>query len=118
MAITLLLRVQPLPPVPAADDDVRVVDNKLELRYELWVGEERVGFIAYRREPAAIVLVHTDVDPRFEGRGLGSRLLASVLQDIRSRELKLVPLCPFVAAYLRRHPEDSDLVVSDPAVGD
>ena len=98
-----------------ASDDIRVVDNPEELRYELRVGDARAGFLAYRREPGVLVLVHTDVDPAFEGRGLGARLVAGVLADLRSRGLRLVPLCPFVAAYLRRHPEQRDLVVDDPA---
>ncbi len=102
----------------AATDDVQVVDNERELRYELWIGDERAGFIAYRREPGVVVLVHTDIDPQFEGRGFGSRLVAGTIRDIRTRGLKLVPLCPFVAAYLRRHPDDADLVAGDPAVGD
>ena len=101
-----------------AASEARVVDNPDELRYELWLEETRVGFLAYRREPGALVLVHTDIDPAFEGRGLGSRLVAGALADLRSRGLKLVPLCPFVADYLRRHPEHQDLVVRDPAVSD
>jgi uncharacterized protein len=101
-----------------ATDEWRVVDNPEELRYELWLGETRAGFLAYRREPGAVVLIHTDIDPAFEGQGLGSRLVAGVLADLRSRGLKLVPLCPFVAGYLRRHPEQQDLVVRDPAVSD
>jgi uncharacterized protein len=101
-----------------AADEPRVVDNADELQYELWVGGKRVGFVAYRREPGVVVLIHTDVDPACEGQGLGSRLVAGALGDLRNRGLKLVPLCPFVAAYLRRHPEDGDLVVEDPAVSD
>jgi uncharacterized protein len=100
------------------DEQTRVLDNPDELRYELCVDGVRVGFIAYRREPGAVVLVHTDIDPSQEGKGLGSRLVAGALADLRSRGLGLVPLCPFVAAYLRRHPEQADLVVADPRSGD
>src|SRR5439155_23952305 len=49
--------------------------------------------------------------PAFEGRGLGTRLIAGALDDIRARGLELIPTCPFVRAYLRRHPEQRDLVV-------
>lgn len=97
---------------------IRVVDNPAELRYDLWVDDMRAGYIAYRREPGAVVLVHTDVDPRYEGEGLGSKLVAGALDDLRRRQLGVVPLCPFVAAYLRRHPEQGDLVVRDPSTGD
>jgi uncharacterized protein len=101
-----------------AEPELRVVDNPAELRYELRVGEIRAGFIAYRLEPGVVVLVHTDVDPAYSGRGLGTKLIRGALDDIRSRSLKLVPLCPFVAAFIRRHPEYADLVVPDPATSD
>lgn len=64
------------------------------------------------------MLVHTDIDPGYEGRGLGSKLVAGALDDLRRRGLGVVPLCPFVAAYLRRHPEQADLVVPDSSTGD
>jgi uncharacterized protein len=94
--------------------DVRVVDNPEELRYELWLGATRAGFIEYRSEPGAILLVHTEVDPAVEGRGLGTRLVVGALDDLRARDLKLVPLCPFVRAYLRHHREYADLVAPGP----
>jgi predicted GNAT family acetyltransferase len=93
-----------------------VRDNPEELRYEILRGDELVGEIRYRIEPGAIVLVHTDVAPSAEGQGIGSRLVAGALDDIRSRGLRVVPVCPFVTAYLRRHPEQRDLVAPDPAV--
>ena len=57
-----------------------------------------------------IVLVHTEVAPAVEGRGVGSRLVSAALDDIRARGLRLVPICPFVRAYLGRHPEYADLL--------
>jgi uncharacterized protein len=93
--------------------DVRVVDSPEGLRYELWRGQTRAGFIKYRSEPGTILLIHTEVDPAFEGQGLGGHLVAGALDDIRARGLKLVPICPFVRAYLRRHPEYGDLVVPE-----
>jgi uncharacterized protein len=98
------------------DTDPRVVDNPDGRRYELWLGETLAGFIDYRTEPGTVMLLHTEVDPAFEGQGLGARLVAGALDDLRSRGLKLVPLCPFVRAYLRRHPEQADLVAHGPAV--
>jgi predicted GNAT family acetyltransferase len=98
--------------------DAAVVDNPVELRYELRVGGEPAGLIRYRTEPGVVVLVHTEVFPSAEGRGLGSRLVAGALDDIRARGLRVAPLCPFAAAYVRRHPEYADLVVPDPATPD
>jgi predicted GNAT family acetyltransferase len=88
----------------------RVVDNAEDERYELWLGEKRAGFIRYRSQPGVVVLIHTKVDPAFEGQGLGARLIAGALGDIRARGLELVPECQFVRAYLSRH-SDRDLVV-------
>ena len=92
-----------------------VRDNPEELRYDALLDGRRVGLIRYRIEPGVVVLVHTDVDEAVEGTGVGSQLVRGALDDIRARGLRLVPLCPFVAAYLRRHPEYADLVGTDPA---
>jgi predicted GNAT family acetyltransferase len=95
--------------------DVTVRDNPAELRYEARRGDILLGQIRYRSEPGLVVLVHTDVVPAAEGAGVGSALVAGALDDVRSRGLRVVPVCPFVAAYIRRHPEYADLVVQDPA---
>jgi len=84
-----------------------VHDNERELRYELTRDGEVLGFILYRRRPGEVVLVHTDVDPAYEGQGLGSFLVQGALDDLRGRGLGVVPLCPFVREYLRRHPEQA-----------
>jgi len=96
----------------ASTTDYTVRDNPAELRYEILAGEELLGIIRYVKEPGAVVLVHTEIEPSLEGQGVGSRLIAGALADIRSRGLKLVPVCPFVLAYLKRHPEFDDLVVT------
>jgi predicted GNAT family acetyltransferase len=94
----------------------RVADNPQASRFELWLGTTRVGLIEYRSEPGVVLLVHTEVDSSFAGQGLGERLVTGALEDLRARGLKVVPLCPFVRAYLRRHPDQTDLVAGDPAV--
>jgi len=95
-----------------------VVDNADELRYELRLDGDLVGLIRYRRYPDRIALVHTEVAPDHEGEGLGSELIAGALADIRARGLRVIPTCPFVAAYVRRHPEVADLVAGEPATPD
>jgi predicted GNAT family acetyltransferase len=92
-----------------SSEEPRVRDNPDEERYELWLGETLAGTIDYSMEPDRIVLIHTEVDPSFEGKGLASKLVSSALQDIRARGLKMVPACQFVRSYLRRHPEYDDL---------
>jgi predicted GNAT family acetyltransferase len=88
-----------------------MIDNVSRRQYELVTdGGAVLAVISYLDRPGARVLVHTEVDPAHEGEGLGSRLVDATLADIRSRGLELVPLCPFVRAYLRDHPEHRDLV--------
>jgi predicted GNAT family acetyltransferase len=95
-----------------------VRDNAGELRYELHVDSSLAGEIRYRREPGARVLVHVEIEPRLEGRGLGSLLVEGALEDLRARGLRVVPHAPFVLDFIRRRPEYADLVSSDPAVSD
>lgn len=97
----------------ADDAEPRILDDPDEERYELWLGDDLAGVIEYESRPGAMVLIHTEVDRAFEGKGLGSRLIAWALRDIRTRGLKLYPLCPFVRAYLERHPEERDLVAGE-----
>jgi len=92
------------------EQELRVVDNPAERRYEALVGDQPAGIVTYRLRPGQIVFLHTEVLPAFEGRGIGSRLAAGVLDDARSRGLSVVPRCPFIAAYIRRHPAYADLV--------
>jgi hypothetical protein len=89
-----------------------VNDRPGELRYEIEVDGELAGFLLYRREPGVLELVHTDVDPKWEGKGVGAALVQGALDDVRARGLKVRPYCPFVAAYIRRHPDYQDLVAA------
>ena len=84
--------------------------NAAQSRYEIHVDGTLAGFAAYREEAGRVYLTHTEVQPAYAGQGLGSRLAAQALEDIRSRGLKVVPQCTFVAAFIRRHPEYRDLV--------
>jgi predicted GNAT family acetyltransferase len=102
-------------PYPVDVDEPRVVDNPERKRYELWLGEKLAGVIVYRARPDALALIHTEVEPAFEGQGLGAKLVAGALEDVRRRGLKIVPLCPFVRSYLERHPGDADLIAPRPA---
>jgi hypothetical protein len=91
---------------------VTVTDRPDQLRYEIEVDGELAGFLLYRREPGVLELVHTDVDPKWEGKGVGAALVQGALDDVRARGLKMRPFCPFVAAYIRRHPEYDDIVAA------
>jgi predicted GNAT family acetyltransferase len=94
---------------------VVVRDNPGELRYEALIDGRLAGLIRYRREPGLVVLAHSEVDLALEGTPVETELVRGALADIRARDLKVVPHCPLVAEYLRRHPEEQDLVGVDPA---
>lgn len=86
-----------------------LIDNIGEKQYEFQV-EGKIARIEYLKAQDRIFLTHTEVPESLEGKGIGSALVRQVLDDIQEKGLKLVPLCPFVAGYLRRHPEYQALV--------
>jgi hypothetical protein len=89
-----------------------VRDNPELQRYEAIIDGEVAGSILYREHDDALILIHTEVEEAFEGQGIGSRLIAAALDDIRARGLRMRPFCPFVKAYLERHPEYDDLIAA------
>ena len=89
-----------------------VRDNPQESRYELLVDGQLAGVARYRLDGERITMYHTEIEREYEGRGLGAELARSALDDVRRRGLGLVPRCPFIAAFIRRHPDDYlDLVM-------
>jgi len=86
-----------------------VRDNAAQSRFELDI-ERSTAFANYRLTPAAVIITHTETPRALRGRGVASELVAGALQIIRSDGRKVVAGCSFVADYLRRHPELSDLV--------
>lgn len=92
--------------------EVEVADNPEARRYEAHLDGELAGHVVYRAsDDGTLVLVHTVVLPEFEGRGVASGLASALLEDVRRRGLKIVPMCSFIRGYLERHPEHDDLVV-------
>jgi predicted GNAT family acetyltransferase len=89
---------------------IAVIDNAGAKRYEIQVDSEPAGLLQYRLRPELIELVHTEIDEEFEGQGLGSRLISFALDDARDRKLAVLPFCPFVNDYIRRHSQYVDLV--------
>lgn len=91
-------------------DEVTVIDNPIESRYEAHADGRRAGLLDYRRRPGRISLIHTEVDEHFGGRRIGTRLVVTALDEARDDRLAVLPICPLVAAYIDRHPEYQDLV--------
>jgi predicted GNAT family acetyltransferase len=92
------------------DDEITVSDVVDRSRYEARVDGKLAGFVEYQLEPGRILFLHTETEDGFEGKGVGSRLASGALDDARKRGLVVVPLCPFVAGYIERHPDYGDLV--------
>ena len=92
-------------------DDLEIVDNEAEHRYEARLDGAPAGLIDYIPRDGWIIFEHTEVAPEFEGRGVGSRLAKAALDDVRARGLLLNPQCPFVTSYIKRHREYRDLIV-------
>jgi predicted GNAT family acetyltransferase len=99
---------------PSATPVVERVDARH--RYEILVDGKRAGLTAYRDRDAQRVFYHTEVDDAFAGQGLASQLVQEALTDVRESGKRIVPVCPFVAKFLKRHEEFADLV--DPVTPD
>ena len=84
---------------------MRVVDNPSESRYEIYEDDKLAGFSTYRLVGNRIVFLHTEIDPAYEGHGLGSALARGALDDARRRGLTVIARCPFIARFIREHPE-------------
>ena len=99
----------------AATDAPIVTDNPAASRYELHVGTELAGFVTYqlRNHGAVISLLHTEVEPAFQGAHLAGHLAQFILDDARERGRAVLPFCPYVNSWLKKHPDYADLVPQD-----
>ena len=83
-----------------------------EGRYDYPV-EGGVAIADYIRRGDTLLVTHTEVPTALRGGGVGAKLVKALLDDVRAQGLKVVPLCSFVAAYIRRHPEMRDLLADE-----
>ena len=92
-------------------DDVVVTRNPDEHRWEAHIGGSLAGFAAYQQTDELVVFTHTEVDPAFEGRGVGGALARHALDEVEAEGTrKVMPLCPFIKAWIGRHPDYIPLV--------
>jgi uncharacterized protein len=96
------------------DPTVERVDARQQ--YEIRVDGTRAGLTAYLDRGGQRVFFHTEVDPAFAGRGLATRLIRRALDDTRAAGLRVVPVCSYVAGFVRRHDEYAD--IADPVTPD
>lgn len=91
---------------PSAEE---VRHNEEEKRFELET-DGLLAFSAYKRRNGTIVFTHTEVPEVLEGKGFGNALARAALDYARRHELRVIPRCRFIAAFIQRHPEYQDLV--------
>ena len=93
---------------PTSATEVR--DNTEDRRFEIWTYGELAGFTTYVLRSGVISFLHTELDPRFQGRGLGEELVAAALRSARARGLEVLPFCPYVRGFIAQNSEFLDLV--------
>lgn len=87
-----------------------VRDNPARHRFEIDLGDGTFAIAVYILSPGQVRFTHTGVPHAHEGKGLGTLLIKAALASARERGLKVIPSCPFFAAYIRNHPEEQDLL--------
>lgn len=93
-------------------EEIEVVNNEPEGRFQAEAGG-KLAFLQYSETDGRMTLTHTEVPPELGGHGLGGKLARAALEHARSTGARVVPQCPFVASYIRKHPEYQSLVLSE-----
>jgi uncharacterized protein len=99
--------------MPEVDPTYAIRDNVQKHRFEVDLGDGSFAIAEYRLPQDKIVFTHTEVPKAHEGQGIGSALIRFALHAARERGLQVIPICPFFAAYIKKHAEEQDLL--DPA---
>jgi predicted GNAT family acetyltransferase len=90
--------------------DAKVQDNPDRSRFEIIVDGEVGGVANYRVRDGLVIITHSQVDEKYQGQGVGSKLAMQTLDILRERAVRVVPACPFFAEYVVRHPEYDDIL--------
>lgn len=93
----------------------QVNDAPERQKFEITRDGEVLGHAAYQKTDQMIIFTHTEIDPSLEGQGLGGKLVRGALDQVRDSGLQVLPICPFVQAWMSRHPEYQDLDYRRPA---
>jgi predicted GNAT family acetyltransferase len=92
-----------------------VVDDEAAQRFDATIDGAFAGSIAYAVKHGRLALIHTEVKPEFEGKGVGGALVRFAIAEARRRGLRVIPTCPFVRSYVESHPETHDIVIGMPS---
>lgn len=98
-------------------EDYELIDNTEEKQFEFHIGKHKPLIEYIISKNGEIYLTHTEVPVELEGKGVGSQLVKKVLTEIEKRKLRLVPMCPFVAGYIQKHPEWKSLIMRGINIG-
>lgn len=90
-------------------ENLKVIDNKEKERFEIDL-DGKTALIDYSEQNGVVAMTHTEVPDGFEGKGVGSKLVKGALEIVKNDGKRVRPLCTFVAAYIKRHPEYESLV--------
>ena len=90
-------------------EELKVIHNEAENRFEIWIGDS-LSKLDYMRDGNTIVMTHVGVPYELRNRGIAGRLTQTALDYAEKNSLRVVPMCPYVGAYIRRHPENQKLV--------
>ena len=91
-------------------EPIDVRDNPAAGQFEIWVGDERAGLTQYMPKDGALAFPHTEIDDAFGGRGLATTLIRAALDTVRESGGQVLPYCPFVRSFLRKHGDYLELV--------
>jgi predicted GNAT family acetyltransferase len=86
-------------------EKLEVIQNKEENRFEVWI-DGHLSELDYLQDEGTFVIAHVGVHPRHRGQGVAGKLTKTALEYARRRSLRVIPVCPYAAAYIRRNPQD------------
>lgn len=90
-------------------DKLEVIHNEAENRFETWI-DDRLSKLDYMQDGDTIVMTHVGVNPDHRGRGVAGKLTQVALEYAKGKSLRVIPMCSYVAAYIRRHPQYAELM--------
>ncbi len=101
------------PPTLELTEPLRLFDNPVRDRYELWSGDELIGVEGYEfTDHGDMILLHTVVMEKFGRQGFARALVSGVFEDARARNRGVIPVCTYVRSFLTRFPQYQDVVAS------
>ncbi|BCJ67798.1 GNAT family N-acetyltransferase [Polymorphospora rubra] len=92
-----------------------IEDNPARRRFEILVDDSLAGTAHYRLAPGLVIFTHTEVDPAYQGKGVGSALARGALDQVRERGERVQAPCPFISSFIGSHPEYADLLAPESA---